>query len=108
MIWAKLSVYRNLFNLQERNWWFVLNFILGVWAFFAICSLLEWEYAYSLKENYFFNENAKSVCEWILVTLSAILPPVFCQFFRGLVLDFTISNNKEKYREEYELTDLKT
>ncbi|CAG9320690.1 unnamed protein product [Blepharisma stoltei] len=109
MVFLNIKNTETVLNSKEKSWYFFLNAILWSWVAIGVLALLEWEFAYSLYANSLFNEYVKSLCEWVLVTLAIVMPPVFCQFFRGLVLTFTIDFDlKETGKDEsVEMADLK-
>ncbi|CAG9324596.1 unnamed protein product [Blepharisma stoltei] len=100
LVYSLILKSRSTFNVQERRWFFILTLFLGLFAFLSLITLIEWNWAYSTSSNAFINENAEAICEWILVTISIFLPPIFCQFFRGFMLSFAVSSGRSRSEEK--------
>ncbi|CAG9327957.1 unnamed protein product [Blepharisma stoltei] len=100
LVYSLLLLSKSTFNAQERHWFFILSVFLGVFVFISIINIVEWNWAYSIPSNLLINENAEAICEWILVSISIMVPPIFCQFFRGFLLTFTVNSGKSKENEK--------
>lgn len=60
---------------------------------FAVLTLIQWLFAYTIYNNLLFNQIAESLCEWTAVTASARFPYYLCRAMDNTV---RISNDKEK------------
>ena len=84
------------FNENEKFWYKVLRGIVIVLIGMVIVTIIEWKFCYSQYSGEWVNEHIESICEWIIMIIFIVLPTVFCQFYRGFSLSFTVeSSNKE-------------
>jgi hypothetical protein len=58
-----------------------------------IALVVERNYCYTVYANAYINETAEAVVEWILVFCGIIAPAFYAQFFRGSMLNFTVSGS---------------
>lgn len=113
VLWSGLVFFliynsRSSLNLQENRWFCILSFMLSSFAIMFMVTLIEWNWAYSTYSNSLLNENVEAMCEWALVTIAILLPPVFCQFFRGFFLTFAVNTGSTKLdpkSDELEMAD---
>ena len=72
--WALLHLGKNKMSTKQKsNYNFtIMLYLLAV--VFAVLTILQWHYAYTIYNGLFFNHYNESICEWILVTIAIRFP----------------------------------
>jgi hypothetical protein len=91
--WAlKLLETNELSEKQKLNTHIAFNvYVAGV--AFTLMTMAEWHFAYTIYNNFIFNQIAESLCEWTAITISARFPYHLCKVMDN---SLKIDSNKEK------------
>lgn len=68
-------------TFHDANHLITVNRLFYFIIIWGIITILQWHFAYTTLSNFFVNENVETICEWILIIVSAYSPYVMSKLF---------------------------
>jgi hypothetical protein len=99
LLYGEINKFKVSLKDCEKKTFVLLRIALICIGFLLVFDILQWKYAYSDWKGKIFNENSQAMCEWAIVVIAILLPPIYSKFFRDSNLSFMLKKEKKTERE---------
>ena len=84
--WALTFLERKNNSLEQELQLRIASTVYTLGVIFSALTIIEWEMAYTIYNNWIFNHIVESCCEWILITLAVRFPYHLCKLMESKIV----------------------